>query len=279
MNWISMNLAVAPFDDLHVRRAVQFVTNKRALASTLNGSAAIQTHAIPDAFEGGLLTDYDPYATANQGGSLERAKAEMALSRYDADGDGICDAEACRDVYLPVRNDRPEVSIAAASLAGTLAALGITLRVEALDRRDEFGYVTDPSSHAAMAFPFGWSSDYLSGSAWFVPLATSESIGGAGGANMSMIGATAEQLRSFGYDPIELPSLDNKINSCIAETGSAQFACWAETDQYLMERVASWVPLANDQFSRLTSSRVTAFNFDAPLTMPALDQIGLGPSP
>ena len=46
-----MNLTQAPFDDLHVRRAVNFVVNREALRKSWGGSAAgaIATHISPDA--------------------------------------------------------------------------------------------------------------------------------------------------------------------------------------------------------------------------------------
>ncbi len=46
-----MNLAVPPFDDVHVRRAMNLVTNKRAMVDLLHPEGErSQAHAIPDAF-------------------------------------------------------------------------------------------------------------------------------------------------------------------------------------------------------------------------------------
>ncbi len=276
-DWITMNLALPPFDDLHVRRAINFVTNKKTLVDLLWPGSQIQNHAIPDAFENGLLIDYDPFATPDHAGNLDRAKAEMAQSIYDTNGDGVCDDPACSDIAMLVRNDFSEVAVAAQAFASQLAPLGLTLSVETHDQGDVFGIANDPASKNALGFTLGWASDYFNASSWFAPLATSPAIGADWGANLSLLGASGEQLTDWGYPDTSVPSLAQKIDACTAQTGSAQFACWAEADQYLMERVAPWVPLDNRQASRLTSGSVTDFQWDATITMPALDQIAVAP--
>ena len=49
--YLTMNLTQAPFDDLHVRRAVNFVVNREALRKAWGGASAgsIATHIAPDA--------------------------------------------------------------------------------------------------------------------------------------------------------------------------------------------------------------------------------------
>ena len=117
LSFVPMNLAVPPFDDVHVRRAVNLVTDKRALVDLIRPGAAIASHAIPDAFTNDLLADYAPYATADHRGSVERARAEMAQSRYDTDADGVCDAPECsgngEGIYVPVQIDAPEFGLGA----------------------------------------------------------------------------------------------------------------------------------------------------------------------
>lgn len=278
ITWITMNIAAPPFDDIHVRRAVNLVTDKQALLEILDPGARVATHAIPDAFENGLLTDYDPFATLDHGGSVDRAKAEMAQSAYDTDGDGMCDGPACGPLILPVRDDGPEFALAARLFAQQLSALGIILTIDPLSNFEVFEQLQAPENQSPMGFGFGWSSDYLSGSAWFGPLALGRQIGGTG-ANVSLIGATSEELAAWGYEPVDAPSLDARINDCVAVSGSAQFNCWAEVDQYLMERVVAWVPLITSQSARITSSAVTQFSFDQSISLPALDQIGVRVAP
>ncbi len=278
-DWITMNLAVPPFDDLHVRRAINFITNKAALVEMMRPDAAIQAHAIPDALENDLLLGYNPYATVGDVGSVEQAKAEMAQSAYDSDGDGVCDSSVCEQVFMPVRNDMEGYWPAALSFASELAAIGIELDLEEVEVFDFFEQLFDPSSRTAIAFTAGWSSDYLNASGWFGPLAASASVDNHEALNLSMIGASPEDLASWGYSVTHVPSLDSSISACTALTGAVQFECWARVDQYVMERIAPWVPLDNRQSSRVVSPSVREFTFDVALNMPALDQIELDQGP
>ena len=69
------------------------------------GAGAIATHIAPDSLEDNVLLDYDPYPSSGARGDLEAAKAEMARSGYDANGDGVCDARACKRVRAFTRTD------------------------------------------------------------------------------------------------------------------------------------------------------------------------------
>ena len=273
--FINLNLAVPPFDDIHVRRAVEFVTDKKQIGDLISPGSLPQTHAIPDAFENGLLADYDPFATPGSAGSLDAAKAEMAQSRYDANHDGQCDSPVCQNIYAPVPNTSPDIITGGQKLASELTAIGIQLDLHPESYDDMFAYTSDPSNQAAITFYNGWVSDYLSATGWFEPLATGAAIEATIGDNLSLIGATADQLTHFGYTVAAVPSLDNSIATCTGMSGNDAFACWSAVDQYLMERTVAWVPLSNDLASSLTSASVTAFDFDASMALPALDQIEL----
>ena len=54
----------------------------------------IAGHIMVNSLENNILRDYDPYATPNTAGDIEKAKAEMAQSKYDTNQDGVCDAPA-----------------------------------------------------------------------------------------------------------------------------------------------------------------------------------------
>jgi len=84
-----MNVAVPPFDDVHVRRAVAHALDEEELVARLvesrswlatsQASTAI-AHAVPDGMERDLLAGYDPYD-----GGLDRAMTEMRASAYDGE--------------------------------------------------------------------------------------------------------------------------------------------------------------------------------------------------
>jgi peptide/nickel transport system substrate-binding protein len=279
-HYIDMNLAVPPFDDIHVRRAVQLATDKQAIGLQIDPNSIIQTHAIPDAFENGLLTDYAPVATAGGSGDLAAAKAEMAQSVYDTNHDGVCDNLVCADVPMPIQGYGPNASAiasAAQTFTSNLDGIGIQIRPSPVAQSDSmplgfYGSLV-PSARSAFAFNVGWQTDYLSADGWFGELATSAAVSEQFNNNFSMIGATPQQLTQFGYSITSVPSLDSSIDSCRQLSGADSFGCWSGVDQYVMQRIAAWIPLSMTQTARLTSTSVTGFDFDASLTEPSLAQI------
>ena len=98
--YLTMNTTQPPFDDVHVRRATNFVMDRVGLRKAWGGPAAgaVATHIAPDAILGNKLKGYAPYGDAASG-DVAKAKAEMKLSKYDTNKDGLCDAKACKNVF------------------------------------------------------------------------------------------------------------------------------------------------------------------------------------
>ena len=125
--YLTMNLTQPPFDDLHVRRAVNFVVNREALRKSWGGASAgaIATHIAPDAVLDNKLKGYAPYG--NGKGDLAKAKAEMKLSKYDKNHDGICDASACKNI-LTITGDREVEKGFIPALSQNLKSIGIVIK-------------------------------------------------------------------------------------------------------------------------------------------------------
>ena len=280
MRYINLNVAVPPFDDIHVRKAANLVVDKRALFEAARGGLGgrIAGHISPDALLNNLLLDYDPYETPGHGGDVNAARAEMARSRYDRNRDGRCDAAVCRNVTAPVRNDEPTNARLGEIIRDNLRAIGIELKVEAFDADTYFGSAIAPERKLALIPSLGWSVDVLNAAGVFPPLFAGALAGSAAGTNLSLVGASPRQLERIGYPPRKLPSVDRKLGECLRLTGRAQTQCWAETDQLLMERVVPWVPYLFEGKAQVVSSRIARFSFaQAAFGVPAVDQIALKP--
>jgi ABC-type transport system substrate-binding protein len=274
IRYIPMNLAVPPFDDVHVRRAVNYAIDKTALRDLRGGevSGAITGHIALNSLENNLLVDYDPYRTDGHRGNLAKAKEEMRQSKYDRDKDGICDVPACRDIYTPTF---PPIATTpwdrmARSIRSDLAAIGIELDLQ--EREDVFAEILDPTRKVPISIGPAWGKDYVNASNFFLPLFAQASLGSN---NSSLVGASPEQLRGWGYDVDSVPSIDAKIAQCQAAVGVAQFQCWAEADQLLMETVVPWVPYIEENRIVVVSDRVASYSFDQFSNMPAFDRIAL----
>jgi ABC-type transport system substrate-binding protein len=278
VRYIMLNVAVPPFDDLHVRKAVTYAIDKQRLVD-LSGERVAQGvygHLAADILEDDLLADYDPYATPGGRGDLEKARAEMRRSRYDTNGDGRCDAPACAHLRATTR---AEFAPVARQVAADLNAIGLGLDVEILEQEAFFGTVNRPADKVAALVGLGVAADYISAASlmadWFdSPLA----IGGSPDFyNLTMVGATPEQLKRWGYAVTEVPNVDARVEACLPLVGAAQFQCWAGLDQYLMENVVAWVPYADLRYASLGSPRLASYSFDAFANEPALDRLAVRP--
>jgi hypothetical protein len=159
------------------------------------------------------------------------------------------------------------------SVRSDLEPLGIELRIRSVP--DAFGLVEDPREKIAMAIFTGWGKDFLNGSNFVSPLFSSDAIGGS---NFSLVGATPAQLRRWGYEVTSVPSIDDKVEECVALVGDVQVRCWAEADQLLMERVVPAVPYVFENVVQLISERVVTYSFDQFAAAPALDRITVSPA-
>jgi peptide/nickel transport system substrate-binding protein len=274
--YVSINTAAPPFDDLHVRKALNLVVDKAALRELAGGPLAgrIAAHIVPDSLTSNLLLDYDPYATPGHRGDVAAARAEMARSGYDRDGDGRCDGPSCTGAVALAFDDEPWTDQGAV-VRENLEEIGIEVDLQLLDQETVFGKLHDPSSKVALGIGIGWARDFINGSNFFIPLFDRASI--TGGNNISLLGATREQLREWGYDVNSVPSIDDKIKECLPLVGIEQVQCWAEADQILMEEVVPWVPYLSESYVRTVSDRVESYSFDQFTTSPALERIVLRP--
>ena len=165
IGYVTLNIAQPPFDDVHVRKAVSLAVDKQALRQ---GAVPPEpwvpvtraTHIAPDFLQNNLLLEYDPYATPDDRGDLDAARAEMAQSRYDADGDGRCDGSACSGVRAITSTD-PTWREPTESVRARLTELGIELDFSESD----FVYgELEPKRHVGLALRTGWVRDFPSGS-------------------------------------------------------------------------------------------------------------------
>jgi peptide/nickel transport system substrate-binding protein len=272
--YVNINPAVPPFDDLHVRKALNLVVDKAALRDLVGGPLAgrIAGHIVPDSLTSNLLLDYDPYATPGHHGDVTAARAEMARSDYDRDGDGRCDGPSCTGAVALAFDEEPRKEQASV-IRDNLEEIGIEVDLRLMDQESVFGKLLDPTSKVALGIGIGWARDFINGSNFFVPLFDRASI--TGGSNISLLGATREQLREWGYDVNSVPSIDDKINECLTLIGIEQVQCWAEADQLLMEEIVPWVPYLSESYVRTVSDRVASYSFDQFTASPALDRIAL----
>jgi ABC-type transport system substrate-binding protein len=280
--YIPMNIAQPPFDDVAVRRALNYVIDRAAVRDRLLESRnesrfpqppyALARHVFPDSLTGGLLVGYDPFQVANGTGDLALARVEMSKSRYDTDHDGRCDSDACQAV--PVYHNDPQLGQV---VADALAQLGMTAELVLAQEGEGIGF---PEDHVPIQ-----ASDFF----WRYQLTGSDLAGllqgGAGMVddegstfNVSLVGATPDDLASWGYQVTEVPTVDDVIAHCERESAHRRAACWAELDQIVTQSIVPWVPIFAFEIWYAASPRVEHFQLDqSTVGAPALDLISLKP--
>ena len=282
ITFIPLNLAQPPFDDIHVRRAVNFAVDRASLIGlrtplTPVGPFAgrVHHHLAPDSLLDNLLLRYDPFPSPGGAGDLDAAKREMSMSVYDSDRDGVCDAAACRDV-LTLVNPRPGTQAVAAAVAEDLEAIGIRLKLDSpADTNAFFGRLGDPKAHVALAIDLAFVKDYPSPDTFY--LGQFQRGPNDEYWNPMAIGVRPDELEANGYEPLEIPNVDARLAACGALVGRANLECWAEFDQYMTEGLVVAIPFGSFQSTRVVSDRIDIFHFDQFTSAPALDQISLKP--
>lgn len=275
--YISFNLAEPPFDDVHVRKALNLALDKDGMRRLRGGElfGDLAGHIIVDSLLNNQLKDYDPYATPNGQGDIEAAKAEMKQSKYDTDGDGVCDDPSCKDILTFIDEADPYPDQTALQ-QDNFEPLGLTFDVKP-GERSTFMYdkCNDPGAHAAYCPSPAWGKDFADAFTFADPLFGKEFLGPDSCCNYSLVGADAALLQEAGYTVTEVPSIEDKLAECRPLTGDERITCYAEMDQLLMEEVVPWVPYLFDNNVDVVSSRIVNYSFDQFAGNAALDHMAI----
>jgi peptide/nickel transport system substrate-binding protein len=268
--YIAMNLTTPPFDDIHVRKAVNLAIDKEGLLRSAGGPLVgeIATHILPPTLGGFPPDEYNPYETPNNAGDVEAAKAEMQQSVYDSDGDGVCDAPECSGVLHLTRNEAPWTEFSPI-IEDNLAQIGIELRSRELEGGVAYETASTTSNNIPFSSHAGWGKDWPDASTFFEALFTSGAIQRGPGVNnnIPLVGVTSEineerRLEIEG-NLEDVPSIDDQFEECNQlELGQERIGCFNELDVTLTEDVVPYVPYRWDQETHLLSESVSQWAFD-----------------
>jgi len=286
--YITMNLLVPPFDDVNVRKAANYIVDKAAMLQATGGesSGLIATtieppSVLPD------LADYDPYATPNSAGDVDLAKAAMAESKYDSDGDGVCDDPVCDNVLMINRNYEPW-SEYTPILQDNFAEIGINLKIRELDVSTAYTTIQTTENLIPIAVNAGWGKDYGSPFGFNFFLFNTAGDSCEGSVNYSHIGMGEDLAKECGPKTLAawnavtdnganpLPNVDADMDACVAlPTGPEYNACWAALDQKLMEEIVPWVPYRWGAANIAIGDTVENYQFDQSAGLIAYSQIAV----
>jgi peptide/nickel transport system substrate-binding protein len=268
--YVTMNWTTPPFDDLHVRKAANWVMDKAGILQAWGGSTFgdIATHNIPPIVLGDKLTaDYNPYPSEGNRGDEAKAKEEMKQSKYDSNKDGVCDAKQCSNLVMINRNT-PTFSDAEAVVVSSLNKIGIKVKPRQLASSAAYTTIQTVKNLIPIALNAGWGKDYADPVTFAIPLFDSRSIIPTGNTNYPLQGLTPDEAKTLGIpypSGVTIPSVDADIDACqkIANDQPDQRnQCFADIDKKLMETAAPWVPYLWAKNITVTGNTVTKWEFD-----------------
>jgi peptide/nickel transport system substrate-binding protein len=268
--YITMNWITPPFDDVHVRKAANWIMDKQGILQAWGGSTVgeIATHNLPPIVLGDKLgADYNPYASEGNRGDEAKAKEEMKQSKYDSNKDGVCDAKECSNLVMINRNV-PPFTDAEAVVTASLDKIGIKVKPRELASSAAYTTIQTVKNKIPIALNAGWGKDYADPYAFVGALFDGRSIIATGNTNYPLVGLTAEQANEFGVSipsGVTIPNVDADVDECqkIPNTQADQRNdCFANIDKKLMEEAVPWVPYLWVNNITVTGKTVTKFEFD-----------------
>jgi peptide/nickel transport system substrate-binding protein len=274
--YLTMNLTQPPFDDIHVRKAMNWIIDKAALRQTWGGPTVgtIANHIVPDTLFNFRLQEFTPYKTAGDHGDVGKAKAAMKGSKYSTGNSGMCDASACKNVLL-ISDTRGVDPGMVATIEQDAKKIGITFKVRQIN--GAYPTIQTPSKNVPIAERPGWGKDYADPVTFFGPLFDGRTIIPNGNTNYSLLGITPAQCTKLKItgNCKGIPSVNSMIDKCAPLLGNARLGCYQNLDKYLMTKVVPWVPWMWSLVTRITSTNVTHYQFDQFSTTPAYSQISV----
>jgi len=147
--WYSMNVNIAPFNNLHFRLAVADAINRNVITKgVLNDTVAAQTSWYPKGILG-----YDPNVTSQPGVphfDVAQAKKELAMALKEMGG-------KIPPISFEYRSEMSDVAREAAEVQNELKAIGINITLHPVPRPT---WIKDGNSGKAQFIWSDWYDDY-----------------------------------------------------------------------------------------------------------------------
>ncbi len=251
--WLFLNTRVSPFDDVRVRRALNYAIDRNTLVDVTGGLARTTCQILPPSFPG--YRPYCPYTrNPNAAGTwtapdFARARTLVAASK----------TAGTRVEIVGVKHEGPVSLALERYFIPLLRRLGYPASVRRVGG-DVLAYVAD-SRHRAQIGLQGWFADTLAASNFLQPLFMCASFVPKSAANFNL----------FEYCN---PQLDARMKEAAAVQASDPARAddlWAEVDRSLVDQAVA-LPWSNPRNRVLVSERVGNYQ-SHPLWGTLLDQL------
>jgi peptide/nickel transport system substrate-binding protein len=220
--YMALNLHVAPFDNVHCRKAVQWALDKQSVIDAMGGAPKgdVATTLLPPSVNG--YTKFDTYATAGHKGDAAKAKDELKQ----------CGKPNGFSTTLTARSDRPAEVAAATAIQNSLKGVGINVDIKQFPSGKYFSnFAGVPSyvhQHKLGMMMMAWGADWPTGYGFLDQIIDGSAIKPSGGNNLM---------------ELDDPKINKALSDAIANTDSAaRTKAWGDIDKMVLDN-ASVVPL------------------------------------
>ena len=215
-SWFTfVNGQVAPLDNIHCRRAVQYAVDRTGYQRAYGGATGgdIATNLMPPVIPG--AQQFDPYPSPGNTGDVAKAKDEL----------NQCGQPNGFSTGISYRAERPKEKATAEALQQSLARAGIRLEIKPYPLTD-YGrlYAGKPDYAKANGLGlmvFGWGADWPDGYGFLSQIVDSRVIRATGG-NTNL--------------GIKDPAIDQLLDQALVTTDTAaREQIWVAIDRKVME--------------------------------------------
>jgi peptide/nickel transport system substrate-binding protein len=228
-----LNVRQRPFDDVRVRRALNYATDRARMVDIAGGAALARAtcQIVPNGFP--TYQPYCPYTAHRTSGGgwtapdVERARRLIAQS-------GRARERVVVWVPAPARK-------IGRYFTALLDELGFKASLRVMVNEEYWPKIGDPHTRAQIGL-WGWLADYISPSTFIPPPFGCASLSGSGSGSPNISCLCDRRL-------------DRQVERALAAQGAQAAAAWAAADRMVVD-LAPVVPLTNERAVILVSKRV-----------------------
>jgi peptide/nickel transport system substrate-binding protein len=235
IRFISIVPKVAPFDNIHCRKAVLYAADTTALQTARGGSSAGSLYGsmLPPNILGS--DDYDPFGLTKGKPDVEKAKAELKE----------CGKPEGFTTTIAVRGNKAKEVNSAVALQTALKAINVTVNVEQYDGKLLASVAGSPDTVHTKGYGLlvaGWGADFPNGAGYMQPLMDGRFITKTGNSNYPETNDTEVNgwfdQAAAEKDPAKAAELYKKINHKVVDD-------------------AVWLPIVADKALNYRNPRLT----------------------
>ena len=236
-----VNTRVPPFDNLDVRRALNYAADRAAVIEANGGDAQPTCQVLPPNFPG--YRPYCPY-TAGSASSAKWTGPDLAKARALVARSGTRGMK----VTFWAWSQAPGFNTFGEKL---LRSLGYRVTVKSVDGNDYWSAIADSRNKPQIGFT-GWSADYPAASDFLLNLFGCASF------------RSADPTQNQNFSEFCDPALDRAMKRAVAlqtVDPAAARAAWEQIDRKVAD-LAPWVPLFNPENLDIMSKRVGNYQWN-----------------